>query len=65
MSPDAYLILLEIAEPRRSGHPSIPVLRDRLLAAVDALYIQEGERTPVINLLFWRGELVSAKRETI
>ncbi len=65
MTPDAYIILIEVPEPVRPGHPSMPELRDRILAAINAAYIEGGERIPPVNLLFWRGELMSAKRSTI
>ncbi len=65
VSPDSFILLLDISEPLQAGHPSMPELRDRILAAIQKAYIDHDQPVPVINLLFWRGELVSARRATI
>lgn len=64
MSPDTYLILLEINEPRVSGRPSVPEIMNRIASTVKALYIDRGNRA-LVNLRLWSVSEVHGDRREL
>lgn len=65
MSPDTYLILLEIPKPRREGHPAVPTILNFIAASLKKLYWENGQSDTRINLRLWGYAEVEGQRREL
>ncbi len=63
MSPDTYLLLIEVNAPKRAGHPAVPTILNLLAASLKKLYWEENDRAVVNLRLYGFAEMEGQRRE--